>query len=177
MQFGRYIGIDYSGARTPDQSLPGLRVYLADRTTPPLEVHPPPSPRTYWTRREIAWWLADRLSEDTPTLAGIDHAFSFPGLPWLRYLRRRLDNGILFWPFDGWQVPAGRSVLAEIYPSLWNKSFARENRTADQHDAYSVAAWMRQSDQDGSLETFFEPALTPRERTKADIEGWILGVV
>jgi hypothetical protein len=29
--FHRYIGIDYSGARTPMSSLKGLRMYLADR--------------------------------------------------------------------------------------------------------------------------------------------------
>jgi hypothetical protein len=28
--FARYIGIDYSGAETPNSSLKGLRVYLAD---------------------------------------------------------------------------------------------------------------------------------------------------
>jgi hypothetical protein len=46
-----------------------------------VEVPPPPSPRKYWTRREIAEWLVARLVEDVPTLVGIDHAFSFP----LRY--------------------------------------------------------------------------------------------
>ena len=30
------------------------------------------------------------------------------GLPWLRYLRQRLDNRVHFWPFDGWEIPAGR---------------------------------------------------------------------
>jgi hypothetical protein len=29
-RFSRYIGIDYSGAQTPNASLPGLRVYLAE---------------------------------------------------------------------------------------------------------------------------------------------------
>ena len=79
--FNRYIGIDYSGAQTPTSSLKGLRVYMADRSSPPVEVQPPPSPRWYWTRREIAEWLVARLSEDQPTLVGIDHGFSFP----LRY--------------------------------------------------------------------------------------------
>jgi hypothetical protein len=54
--FDRYIGIDYSGAQTPTSSLSGLRVYLADRATAPVEVQPPPSPRKYWTRRGIAEW-------------------------------------------------------------------------------------------------------------------------
>jgi hypothetical protein len=56
--FDLYIGIDYSGAQTPTSSLKGLRVYIADRTSPPVEVQPPPSPRKYWTRRASAEWLA-----------------------------------------------------------------------------------------------------------------------
>ena len=79
--FARIIGIDYSGAETPTSSLKGLRVYLAEGDAPPVEVLPPPRPRKYWTRRGIAEWLVERLAEDTPTLVGIDHGFSFP----LRY--------------------------------------------------------------------------------------------
>lgn len=41
--FERYIGIDYSGAETPDASLKGLRVYSADCAGLPEEVLPPPS--------------------------------------------------------------------------------------------------------------------------------------
>ena len=52
--FDCYIGIDYSGAETPTSSLKGLRVYLAESDTLPMEVQPPPSPRKYWTRRGIA---------------------------------------------------------------------------------------------------------------------------
>ena len=98
------------------------------------------------------------------------------GLPWLRYIRQQVGNRVHFWPFDGWEIPAGRSVIAEVYPSLWSRGFAREDRTADQHDAYSVAAWMRRADLDGSLAGFFKPSLTATEKTKAQIEGWILGI-
>ncbi len=45
MAFSRYIGIDYSGAKTPSASLKGLRVYLAEADLLPAEVLPPPSPR------------------------------------------------------------------------------------------------------------------------------------
>ena len=76
--FTRYIGVDYSGAETPTSSLKGLRIYTADRSSAPVEVPPPPSPRKYWTRRGIAQWLAERLSEGIPTIVGIDHGFSFP---------------------------------------------------------------------------------------------------
>ena len=79
--FSRYIGIDYSGAQTPEASLKGLRVYCAVGESAANEVLPPPSPRKYWTLRGIAHWLAARLAEDVPTIVGIDHGFSFP----LRY--------------------------------------------------------------------------------------------
>ncbi len=256
--FSRYVGIDYSGAKTPTSSLKGLRVYMADRSSEPVEVLPPPSPRTYWTRRGIAEWLTERLSEDPPTLIGIDHGFSFPlryfethrlphrwpaflddfqyhwptdgddtrvqfvrdgivgdgakrlgnsrwrrlteeragsaksvfhfdvegsvaksthsGLPWLRYLRLREGMQVHFWPFDGWIVPTGVSAIVEVYPSLWSRTFARDGRTADQHDAFSVAQWLRRSDLEGSLAGFLAPLPSPAERSLAEIEGWILGI-
>jgi hypothetical protein len=104
--YARYIGIDYSGAETPTASLKGLRVYLAQGGTPPLEVPPPLSARRYWTRRGIAEWLVERLSEDVATLVGIDHGFSFP----LRYFEVHglkpdwptfLDDFQRHWPTDG----------------------------------------------------------------------------
>jgi hypothetical protein len=256
--FDTYIGIDYSGAKKPTSSLNGLRVYMADRALPPAEVQPPPSPRKYWTRRGIAEWLVARLSEDLPTLVGIDHGFSFPlrhfetyhlptdwpgflddfhrhwptdddrtrvdfvrdgirgngdarigsprwrrltemragtaksvfhsdvqgtvaksthaGLPWLRYLRQELRERVHFWPFEGWAIPADRSAVVEVYPSLWSRSFAREDRTPDQHDAYSVAEWLQRADHDGSLAGFLNPSLTPHERAAAQVEGWIVGI-
>lgn len=98
------------------------------------------------------------------------------GLPWLRLLRRRGGDRVHCWPFDGWAIPAGRSALAEAYPSLWSRSWPRDGRTPDQHDAYTIAAWLRQADGDGSLAGFLAPPLTPTEATIAAVEGWILGV-
>lgn len=97
------------------------------------------------------------------------------GIPWLRFIRQRLGERVHFWPFDGWDIPAGRSVIAEVYPALWSRGFAREGRTGDQHDAYSIAAWLSRADRDGSLAAFLKPYLTPPDRTVAQIEGWILG--
>jgi len=256
--FNRYIGIDYSGAETPTSSLKGLRVYEADLLTPPQEVAPLPSPRKYWTRRDIAKWLVERLSGGQPTLVGIDHGFSFPlqyfeqyrllldwpsflddfqahwptdedhtyvdfvregscgnaaarsgnprwrritevraraaksvfhfdvpgsvaksthaGLPWLRYLQRNLREGVHFWPFGGWGVLSNRSVVAEVYPALWNRTFPRNERTSDQQDAFAVAEWLRLADANGTLTSLFRPELEPYERKVAEIEGWILGV-
>jgi len=97
------------------------------------------------------------------------------GIPWLRFIRQRLGERVHFWPFDGWDIPAGRSVIAETYPALWSRGFAREGRTGDQHDAYSIAAWLSRADRDRSLAAFLKPCLTPPDRTVAQVEGWILG--
>jgi hypothetical protein len=59
---------------------------------------------------------------------------------------------------------------------LWSRGFANEGRTGDQHDAYSIAAWLSRADRNGSLSAFLKPNLTPPERTVAHVEGWILGV-
>src|ERR1017187_8401737 len=91
-QFQRYIGIDYSGAETPDSGCKGLRCYLAEGSGEPIQVQPPPSPRRYWTRRGLAEWLREELDRDIPTLVGIDHGFSFA----LAYFERyRLSSD---WP-------------------------------------------------------------------------------
>ncbi|HME13763.1 MAG TPA: hypothetical protein VKF79_12910 [Candidatus Acidoferrum sp.] len=99
------------------------------------------------------------------------------GIPWLRYVRERTRERVHFWPFDGWSIPEGKSVVAEVYPALWNHSFAKQERTSDQHDAYAVAEYFRQSGRDGGLVRLFEPRLEPEERRHAQIEGWILGVL
>ncbi len=257
--FNRYVGIDYSGAETPIASLKGLRVYMADRVTPPVEVKPPAGSKKHWTRRGIAEWLVKVLSEDTPTLVGIVHGFSFPlryftenqvpldwrvfledfqrhwptdddltyvdfvregvcgdaatrsgnprwrrvteirargaksvfhfdvqgsvaksthsGLPWLRFVDLNTADRVHFWPFNGWDLPAGQSVVAEVYPALWCRGFPQDGRDGHQHDAYSIAAWMRQADSNGSLSTYTHPPLDAADCEAAEIEGWILGVM
>ncbi len=254
--FIRYVGIDYSGAETPTARLKGLAVYMAIEASAAGQV--PPAQHKYWTRRGIAEWLAERLSEDTPTLVGIDHGFSFPlryfvrhrlprdwsqflddfqrhwptdadhtyvdfvregvdgngaartgnsrwrrlteertraksvfhfdvpgsvaksthaGLPWLRYLRQRLGARVHFWPFDGWDIPRGHSAIAEVYPSLWKHRFPRSGRNDHQHDAFCACCWLQSADRTGTLIDFLHPQLSPAERGRADIEGWILGVL
>jgi hypothetical protein len=258
MLFQRYIGVDYSGAMTIDDSNCGLRIYMAGADGRPAEVHPPPSPRKYFTRREIAEWLVQRLKEDVTSIVGIDHGFSFPlryferhglahdwpafledfrrhwptgescmyvdfvregmygngaarlgdsrwrrlteiraggaksvfhfdvpgsvaksthsGIPWLEFIRQALGERVHFWPFDGFDVPAGRSVIAEVYPALWNRGYAKEGRSRDQHDAFCIAAWLGQADRNDLLDAHFHPILDPASRETALIEGWILGV-
>ncbi len=105
-QFQRYVGIDYSGAQVARASLPGLQVFMAQRGSEPVRVPPPPSPRKYWSRREIAEWLVGLLGEGLPTVVGIDHAFGFP----IEYFARHrlphdwrffLDDFQRHWPTDG----------------------------------------------------------------------------
>jgi hypothetical protein len=98
------------------------------------------------------------------------------GIPWLRFIRQRSANRVHFWPFDGWDIPKGRSAIAEVYPSLWRRGFAPEGRTSDQHDAFCIAAWLARADSDGTLAGFLKPDLLPGERAVAQVEGWILGV-
>jgi len=95
------------------------------------------------------------------------------GIPWLRFIRQRLGQRVHFWPFDGWDIPSGRSVIAEVYPAL---CFANEGRTGDQHDAYCIAARLSRADRNRSLVMLLNPDLTPPERVVAQVEGWILGV-
>ena len=104
--FARTIGINYAGAETAESSLKSLRVFQASGTTPPVEVLPPASPRSYWSRHGIALWLVEQLSQDVPTLVGINHGFSFP----LRYFEVHglapdwpafLDDFQRHWPTDG----------------------------------------------------------------------------
>jgi len=256
--FDRYLGIDYSGAKTPVASARGVRVYQADVRSEPQEIAPPASPGKHWTRRGLAEWLLAELREAPPTLVGMDHGFSFPlayfekyalphdwpaflddfqrhwptdddacwvrdvrdgvrgngaarsgdrswrrlaeqragsaksvfwfdvhgevacsthaGLPWLRFLRRELGARVHFWPFDGWQIAAGRSVIAEAYPRVWSRDIPPADRNLDQHAAYSVAAGLRAADAHGTLARLLAPKLSREEREIAAIEGWILGV-
>ena len=78
---------------------------MADRANEPSEIVPPSNPRKNWTRRAIAHWLVERLSEPVATLTGIDHGFSFP----LKYLEKYdlphdwpafLDDFEKHWPTD-----------------------------------------------------------------------------
>ena len=75
-------------------------------------------------------------------------------------------------------MPApGKSVVVEIYPSMFRNRYAREGRTADEQDAYAAARWMADMDARGALASYFAPPLTDLERATAEREGWILGVM
>ncbi len=98
------------------------------------------------------------------------------GIPWLRFMRQCLGDRVHFWPFDGWQTPAGRSAVLEVYPALWKRAYWRGRRNEHQQDADAVTMWLRDADRDGRRGHFLDPVLDPSERLVASIEGWILGV-
>ena len=135
----------------------------------------------------------DRLGEPTwkritEMRCGARGVFIFPGqgtvafsthsgIPWLRYIREEVGDRVHFWPFDGWKIPRGKSTLVEAYPSLYNDKYEIKEPSEHHHDAYSVAAWMREADLNGTLEKYFNPSdLSPEKKKMAKIEGWIIGV-
>jgi hypothetical protein len=130
--FDRYIGIDYSGAETPASSLRGIRAYCASRTTLASEVRPPAGPRKYWSRRGLAEWLAELLSEETATLVGIDHGFSFP----LRY-------------FEEYGLSLNWTVFLEDFQKHWPTDdevyvdFVREGVCGNSSARRGKATWRR----------------------------------
>ena len=108
----------------------------------------------------------------TGTVAHSTHA----GLPWLLHLRRKLGHRLHFWPFDGWDLPAGVSTVAEVYPSMWRPYFPLVGVSRDQHDAYAVARWLQLVDRQDQLGKFLHPELSEQELATAKYEGWILGL-
>ncbi|MGQ9662030.1 MAG: hypothetical protein ACUVWX_06800 [Kiritimatiellia bacterium] len=257
-RFACYVGIDYSGAKSADDPVPGLRVYLAAGEREPQEAFPVATSRRGWSRRTLALWLEAMLGGGEPIIVGIDHVFSFPrryfrrhglplnwdafladfclhwptdqmgvwvdavrhgncgpgwkrsgesrwrrvadivapgaksvfhfdipgcvaksshaGLPWLRYLRQRCGTRVHFWPFDGWEVPAGKHVVAEVFPSLWRDRYPVKGLSPHQRDAYVICRWLQEADRDGRLTTCFTPALPTEVAAQARYEGWILGI-
>lgn len=254
MRFTRHIGIDYSGAETPESRLKALQVYEARDGHAPRKVSTPAEGAKNWSRLEVAQYCAKAVESGEPVIIGIDHAFSFPlsymqrygieswdrflddfmrhwptadphtyvefhrdgnlrtgspdelrlceqwtaaaksvflfdvqgsvaksthaGLPWLLWLREwhETRGRVHFWPFDDFEVPDGKSVIAEVYPTLFRRRYPKERRTADEHDAWSVATWLAEMDRRGSLDYYFRPPLSLPESRTARLEGWILGV-
>lgn len=99
------------------------------------------------------------------------------GIPWLRELRNEARDSLHFWPFDGWSIPEGKSVIAEIFPSIFRQRYPRDDRSVDAQDAYGVARWLSEADQNDQLQHFFHPLLTQPQRELAILEGWILGIM
>ncbi len=266
MSFDLFVGIDYSGAETPDSPLRGLQVFAAGAGQEPKAIHNSDGAHGNcgsWSRRAVAKWLIECVASGQKLLVGIDHAFSFPksyldrnhisswpqflddfcerraredalcpqepainssrcsgsgrlydwqhgsseelrlcecwtsgskgvfqfdmhgsnaiathaGIPWLRHVREQAQSLIHVWPFDGWQLPPDRrSVIVEVCAPMLRKRYPRAARTADEHDAYAVARWLREAVARGAIERYLNPPLTVEERELAALEGWIFGV-
>ena len=255
MTFNLHIGIDYSGAETAESRLKGLQVYATTEGPPQRVIAVPEEGKTHWnwSRARIAGYLIELAETDTPFIAGIDHAFSFPqrhfeehhlrdwdaflsdfvahwpthqtgvsveslrevnwdntgkpdelrtcdrwtssaksvfkfgvpgqvatsthaGIPWLWHIRNEVGDRVHFWPFDGWAIPEGMSVIAETYPSIFRNRYPDHRLSGHEHDAYSVARWLAETCENGFLDRYLDPPLTEREREVAMLEGWILGI-
>lgn len=98
------------------------------------------------------------------------------GIPWLKFIREKLGAKVHFWPFDGFAVPPGKSVIVEVYPSILRRRYPRGQNTEHEHDAYCVARWFQETDATGVLGRYFDPPLTEEQRRTVLKEGWILGV-
>jgi hypothetical protein len=105
-------------------------------------------------------------------VAGATHA----GIPWLLQIRRRLGRRVHFWPFDGFDVPESKSVIAEVYPSLFKNRYPRLDQNSHAADAGAVCQWLQDRDGLGLLAQYFAPRLSQSELDTARLEGWILGV-
>ncbi len=103
MKFDRYIGIDYSGAESPESRIKGLQVYVAEQNAEPTAIRPQ-LPARNWSRKEVAHWLLAELQKGEPLLIGIDHGFSFPMSYFQRYKLNSwpafLDDFCRYWPTD-----------------------------------------------------------------------------
>ena len=68
-------------------------------------------------------------------------------------------------------------MIAEAYPAIFKNRYPRDDRSADQQDAYAVCRWLSESDDRGILDRYFNPPLIDEERRIAGLEGWILGIL
>jgi len=99
------------------------------------------------------------------------------GLPWLALIKQELNDYVHFWPFDGWTPNNKKALLAEVYPSLWNKNFSKGYKTSDQHDAFCIAAMLQKADSNNDLVKWLNPSLNDADKETAKVEGWILGLL
>ncbi|MFL6197093.1 MAG: hypothetical protein ACJ75H_23105 [Thermoanaerobaculia bacterium] len=119
---------------------------------------------TAFPKSVFQWDIQDSLAKAT-------HA----GIPWLDYLHRAGDR-VHIWPFDGWEVPKKRSVIAEVRPARLRSRYRKEGLNKEEQDAYAVCAWLQERDQRDLLRPYFSPPLAEEEKERARLEGWILGV-
>lgn len=112
---------------------------------------------------------------------GITVAFStHTGIPWLYELRKDFRDVLHFWPYDGLVPSDGKSVIAEVYPSLFYHRYSYPNylQRRDAKDAYAAALWLQEQDVYDKLKMYLRlPTLKTQEIETAYKEGWILGIL
>ena len=114
-----------------------------------------------------------RLSLSTSRALSRNHRTQ--AFPWLRFVRTNTTGKVHFWPFDGWDLPAGRSALVEIYPALCRAFRPHGEYTMDQADAYSAARWMQETDRTGMLPMYLSPVLNGTNVSWQNTKGGSLG--
>lgn len=105
--YNLFIGIDYSGARTPTCRLKELQVYAPKPGSQPEKICSPVSSNNKlpwnWTRAEIAAHLINLARQGVRYVAGIDHGFSFPVDYFEGYRMKSwpefLDGFVRYWLF------------------------------------------------------------------------------
>jgi hypothetical protein len=108
--FQRHIGIDYSGAGTPDSRLTGIRVFEGAPLIDPFEVRF----RHHWSRRELTEWLLQGINAGIPALIGIDHGFSFPLAYFEKYNLKRSWPDFLIDFCTHWPTAARSARVADL---------------------------------------------------------------
>ncbi len=183
-QFKRYIGVDYSGAETPESSLKGLRAYAAEPAKEPYEffrsyIRPSviesighgeglqngsrmrfPPDHLLWSECTTAFHFRLSILGCT-TRRSIGPPFLTTSNATGRQIKRismsiSCAMGIAATaPCAAAEQPGGESL----------KDLAGKNRSSistcgdpHQHDVYSIAAWLRNANRDGSFARFLDQA-------------------
>lgn len=102
---------------------------------------------------------------------GLQSLFGIQHIAKLRHFCRKNRIELFCWPFDGWDIPTEGHLMVEIYPALFNSGIK-----GDIEDATACSIWLRDQDCEDTLPDYFRPELTPREKERASLEGWIVGV-
>lgn len=107
---------------------------FGDFVIPDARQRDPESRCVYWSRHQVRDPIRDvaqregeiRGRQAQGAVAKSTHA----GIPWLMRIRESCGEAVHFWPFDGWSPPAGKTVIAEIYPSIFRNRYDKKGRTA-----------------------------------------------
>ncbi len=170
--------MERNGIQTWDEFLSDFAEHWPTRESPVRDLLPGNLRRGGSDERRLTGkWASSRTGgvfrfEIKDGVADASHA----GLPWLDYLRRAAAD-VHVWPFDGFEVPARRSVLAEVHAGHLLLRYPRPEGSEEERQAAAICAWLQDRDRQDLLAPYFSPPLTEAEQGQARLEGWILGVM